>query len=658
MTAAPGDLHAFARQLNEWGAAATAIMPGTKRPAHKWERWQTQPQTGPELDGLPWPSAAAVGVVNGSGDFRIFDIDAVKDDQGRPVAPVPEDVVVALLLALGLPDDYQWSYRSGSGAGFGVVIRCAEALPPEWAATKGVYIGKPQPGRDFGRLELRWSTGQTVIDGRHPSGPGYRWRRGARPFVPPAMRAAEHVIAAFTAIADYAATSEVAPTMPAAANGAAAASGRYATAALIDAIRQVSTTAPGDRNNVLFRQTAGLAELVNGGVLARADVERAMTGAAAGAGLGADETAATIAGAFKKVGPATRPPRSPANGNGGAAWAEPPPARAAGDGGGELTPSSKALPLRDLLAHRFRSQEFLVEGLFAKGHLVVLGGRPKGGKSWLMLQLARCIDSGANFLGRETSKAKVLLYALEDGDRRVQMRAEAIGWQPESAAVLFTIPYLDDGQGGPGPGIAEIWEYTREYDLIVIDTLITAMSGRTDERDNSAMGSLINALAQIAHKSDKAIVVVHHTGKATNPDDIFSTLRGASAIRGGYDVGLILERKPGEREAILHAESRDLDIRNMTLRQADDGAGWDYVGDGHEIEKVRAGRKVLETMLDHDNDEGMTAKQLAEIRKVTEATIGRQLARLEADGYICRDEQPSTQMGKKPDIWRVKAEFR
>ena len=184
------------------------------------------------------------------------------------------------------------------------------------------------------------------------------------------------------------------------------------------------------------------------------------------------------------------------------------------------------------------------------------------------------------------------------------------------------------------------------------------MSGRTDERDNSAMGRLINDLAYIAHKRDKAILVVHHTGKAANPDDIFSTLRGASAIRGGYDLGLILERKPGEREAILHAESRDLDIRNMTLRQADNGAGWEYVGDAHEIEKVRAGRKVLETMLDHDDGKGMTAKQLAEIRKVSEATIHKQLIRLEEGGYVCRDEQPSTQMGKRPDVWRVSEAYR
>ena len=331
------NLQDFARQLHTWGASVTAIKLGTKRPAHKWQQWQAERQTRAELDALPWHTAAAVGVVNGSGDFRVFDIDAAKDGDGAPVGPVPESVVIELLTALGLPDDYQWSYRSGSGAGYGVVIRCAEPLPPDWAAVaarpSGVYVGRPADGRPFGQLELRWSTGQTVIDGAHPTGPGYQWRLGERPFVPPAMRTAAQVVTAFTAIAEHVAdfrptTAAHAPapapspaghvngaTSEAADGAATSATEKYAAAALADAIRQVSTAAPGDRNKALFRQTAGLAELVNGQVLTRDKVDRAMTGAALAAGLTADETAATIASAFAHVGDVSRTPKPSANGH-------------------------------------------------------------------------------------------------------------------------------------------------------------------------------------------------------------------------------------------------------------------------------------------------------------------------------------------------------
>ena len=331
MTKTTTELHDFARQLHNWGASVTAIKRGTKHPVHKWKQWQSRPQTLAELDALPWHRATAIGIVNGRGDFRVFDIDAVKDANDVPVSSVPESIVGDLLTALGLPSDYQWSYRSGSGAGFGVVIRCAEPLPPDWAAGKGVYVGRPADGRPFGQLELRWATGQTVIDGAHPTGPGYQWRRGERPFVPPALCTAAQVVTAFTAIAENVADSCLTTTASSPAGlvnestSAAVDSAdfyppiwameKYAAAALADAIQKVSTAAPGDRNNTLFRQTAALAALVNSGILTRSDVEREMNNAALADGLTIGETNMTIKSAFKTTGTKARMIKPSANGN-------------------------------------------------------------------------------------------------------------------------------------------------------------------------------------------------------------------------------------------------------------------------------------------------------------------------------------------------------
>lgn len=668
---AAADLLTFARQLHDWGAAVTAIKPGTKRPGHKWERWQTQPQTRSELDGLPWRGATAVGVVNGSGDFRIFDIDAAKDSAGRPVAPVPERVVIELLTALGLHDDYQWSYRSGSGAGYGVVIRCAEALPLDRTATRGVYVGRPKDGRNFGQLELRWATGQTVIDGAHPAGPGYRWRRGERPFLPPALRTAAQVVAAFTAIADLAPA--VAPASTANGRGTTAtnpakpsATDKYAAAALADARRQVATATPGGRNNALFRQTAALAELVNGGVLRRVDVERAMTGAALAAGLPPTETAATIGSAFQKAGATARTPMPSANGHGptksdnrvrsdvlghmmqstngrppGGAATEavtgPPP-------GDVLIP--RPMPLADLLQREFAPLVFLVDGILAKGHLAMLGGRPKSGKTWLLLQLAQAVDTGRPFLGRTTRRGRVLYVALEDGERRISQRCRLLKWQPEQAAVLFTIARID-GDMGAGPGVAQLAQLAADFDLIIVDTLIAALSGRANENDNAQMGEIMNALAQIAHDSDTAVLLNHHTGKGI-AEDVFNLLRGASALRGGYDVGMVLDRKRGEREAVLHMESRDVDLSELTIRQAESGAGWECLGDGNRIKTIRAGRAVVEAMTLHGD--GMSADQLAALMDKAKATIYEQLRLAERDGLVRRQVGKSDN-GRPPDIW-------
>ena len=319
----------------------------------------------------------------------------------------------------------------------------------------------------------------------------------------------------------------------------------------------------------------------------------------------------------------------------------------------------QAVSMKSLLARDFAPLVFLVDKLFALGHLSFLGGRPKSGKSWLGLQLAMCIDTRQPFLGRETLKAKVLLIALEDGDRRIYERARLLGWEPsETAVVSFSIGYFDGPDSTPGPGLRQIEHAAAHFDLIIIDTLISALSGQAKENDNAQMGMIVNTLARISHQTNTSILVIHHTGKGNN-DDIFNTLRGASAIRGGYDTGFILERNPGEKEAILHAESRDIDLENMTLRQSETGAGWVYLGNSHLIDEIRAGKKTIEAMLEIDpNGEGVTAKAVSKHRGVSETAVYNHLVRLVDDGFVERQQNPSTGKGKTPDLYFVRESFR
>lgn len=318
----------------------------------------------------------------------------------------------------------------------------------------------------------------------------------------------------------------------------------------------------------------------------------------------------------------------------------------------------RPMALADLLAENFSPLVFLVEKLVAKGQLVMLGGRPKSGKSWLVLQLAKCIDIGEAFLGRKTRQAKVLYIAREDGKRRIFERANILKWRPQQTDVSFKMANFDGPRGTLGPGLTQIEQATSKYELIIIDTLIASLSGAANENDNVQMGAISNDLARIAHENEVAIVLVHHTGKGFS-DDVFNTLRGASALREAYDVGLLLERTQGEKEAILHAESRDVDVENMTLRQRQNGAGWEYIGDAFEIKKIRSGRMTLEAMREMENsDKGLTAKAIAKHRGVSEVAVYKQLNRLVEDRYVDVLEKPRTEDGKQPNLYYVREGYR
>jgi CheY-like chemotaxis protein len=308
----------------------------------------------------------------------------------------------------------------------------------------------------------------------------------------------------------------------------------------------------------------------------------------------------------------------------------------------------KPIPLAELLQQTFEQLVFLVDGFLARGHFAVLGGRPKSGKSWLLLQLAQAIDTGQSFLGRATIQAKVLYIALEDGQRRVFHRCNLLGWRPQNgAAFLFELATFD-GDGVPGPGLAQVDALAGQYDLIIIDTFAATRSGRVNENDNAQSAMIANYLARIAHERDVTIILSHHTRKGA-ADDPFDTLRGAGALRAGYDVGMVLQRKQDEREAILHCESRDVDVSNMTIRQSENGQGWECLGSGAELHRIRAGRAIVETILAHG--EGETVSSLAEASGKSKATIGQQLRTAEEHGLVVKWTEPPKGRTKPAARW-------
>ena len=273
----------------------------------------------------------------------------------------------------------------------------------------------------------------------------------------------------------------------------------------------------------------------------------------------------------------------------------------------------------DLVAQDFPPQQFLVDGLIPAGQLVMLGGRGKAGKSWLVLQLVAAVDRGILFLGKPTKRGKVLYLALEDGRRRMNQRPKVLRWQPSPAVdISFRVANFD--HGGDGLGHIRQAIADKRYDLVVIDTLIKTLSAAADENSNTEMAAICNELADMAHDSGAAIVIVHHTSKVKT-ENPFDNLRGASAIRNAYDVGLLLRREHNQREATLHVESRDFDVDDMTIKQADNGAGWEYLGDAAVGVALAAGRIGVADLL-AAGDGSTTAEIAAAVNKSVQSVRG------------------------------------
>src|SRR5574337_964518 len=81
----------------------------------------------------------------------------------------------------------------------------------------------------------------------------------------------------------------------------------------------------------------------------------------------------------------------------------------------------------DLLSMQEETVAYCVDNMLPSSGLSILAGKPKAGKSTLARQLAVAVAQGQTFLGRKTSKGKVIYLALEEKPSEVKAHFEDLG---------------------------------------------------------------------------------------------------------------------------------------------------------------------------------------------------------------------------------------
>jgi hypothetical protein len=190
---------------------------------------------------------------------------------------------------------------------------------------------------------------------------------------------------------------------------------------------------------------------------------------------------------------------------------------------------------------------WLVEGLWCDQAVGIVGGEPKCCKSFLALDLAVSVASGAPCLRRfpAVRTGPVLLFPAEDALGVVRQRlggiAAAAGVDFASLQVdVITAPSLRLDL----PADRQRLEKTiaeRRPRLLVLDPLIRLH--RIDENDASQVAPLLSFLRELQRNYQVAVVVVHHARKdaagGTRPGQ---ALRGSSELHGWGDSNLYLRR--------------------------------------------------------------------------------------------------------------------
>lgn len=198
------------------------------------------------------------------------------------------------------------------------------------------------------------------------------------------------------------------------------------------------------------------------------------------------------------------------------------------------------------LAARPEEHRWLVTELWAEQAVGIVGGEPKCCKSFLALELAVAVASGAPCLRHFTvpQPGRVLLYAAEDALHVVRQRLHGI-----CAAVGRSLTELDV-QVITAPTLrldlpADCTALERtvaelQPRLLILDPFVRLH--RIDENASGEVAPLLAYLRELQRRHALSVLLVHHARKSAAGMRAGQALRGSSEFHAWGDSNLYLRR--------------------------------------------------------------------------------------------------------------------
>ena len=228
-----------------------------------------------------------------------------------------------------------------------------------------------------------------------------------------------------------------------------------------------------------------------------------------------------------------------------------------------------------LMDKRLPPTKFCVDTLLPQG-LCILGGSPKVGKSWLVLDLCVHVAQGTPLWGLDVTRGEVLYLCLEDSERRIQERLNTITDNvPEG---LYFATGCTSIESGVCDWLRQFKKQHPEVSLIAIDTFQLI---RTPTPDVSYGGDYaeLRVLKELADELGICLLLVHHLRKMNDHDPV-NKLSGSTGISGAVDAIFVLDKNERiERFATLYASGRDIRDRKIQLEHDTDTCVWTLIAD-------------------------------------------------------------------------------
>lgn len=355
------------------------------------------------------------------------------------------------------------------------------------------------------------------------------------------------------------------------------------------------------------------------------------------------------------------------------------------------------------LLKNIKKPKYLVQGILTEGACGFIAGEPKSYKSWVALDLALSIATGADFLGqfRVANPGPVLYIQEEDPATTLKNRSAKI-WVNKSTdkfelvhntdeAGLYWLPPEQDESFDPKINAMiqenvvlsnEAWQLHLDeiltegmdgepYRLMIIDTLMMTAGDVDENRSQEMTTKIFKPLKTLSRKHDVAVIVVHHMGKSekSRPGQ---RMLGAVANHAWAEDSIYLSRS-GLKDVRIDLESKTVpaetyrmtDVHNLAWtpqisrwaeKQEEEESAQDYPTPSGGNRPHTGGRRkkraeprpqpALDTLA--AANVALSTSQLSEKLGTNRSTIHKQMARLLDEGKVER-----TVLENGSNVWSI-----
>ena len=347
------------------------------------------------------------------------------------------------------------------------------------------------------------------------------------------------------------------------------------------------------------------------------------------------------------------------------------------------------------LLQNIKRPVYIIDKVLTEGACGFIAGEPKCYKSWVGLDMALSVATGAPFLGefRVTNSGPVLYVQEEDPPPTIKSRAAKI-WVnkatdklelvPDSNEILWLPPEREqefdpDINAYIQQGLTisdEAWQIWLDetldkgmagqpYRLLIIDTLMMTAGDVEETRAQEMTTKIFKPLKVLARKHNVAIQVIHHMGKAEkarsgqrmlgsvanhawSEDSIYLSRSGLNDIR--------MEREsktaPGGLHRITNLDNQHWAPEILPWRAEDPTPASPQELPGGStrkryVKKPSESNNKLLQLIQQAGASGITTAQIAEELGINRSTAHKRMTRLLEEGAVARQ-----QLHNGSNVWR------